>query len=295
MRELIALEQLPSWVPGALTLDTAALGWDGVRVREFHYSGLDVAVPGLQDYLVVVYKAGDTVMNRRCEGPWQSRQIAPGSVSLLPQAVRSHWHWVGDIDVCHVYLPGATVAKVASDAYEREIRDVALRDVLRVDDPFLEGMATLFTREARAGGLGGRLYAEALRNQTCIHLLRHYAEVNFAETAARGGLSALQCRRLMHYIEDNLDQDIVLADLARVAGLSVFHFTRKFGAQFGCPPHAYVMRQRLERAKRQLANPGIPLKAVAANCGFADQSHMTRLFRKVLNATPAGYRRCLTG
>lgn len=295
MSDLIALEELPLWVPGTLLLDTAALGWDGVRVREFHYSGLDVPVPGMRDYLVVVYKAGATAMNRRCEGDWQSQRVMPGSVSLLTRAAASHWRWTGDIEVCQIYLTCATVAKAASDAYERDIRDIAFLDVLRVDDPVLQGLATLFTREARDGGLGGRLYAEALRNQTCIHLLRHYADVNFSETRLQGGLSAVQCRRLTQYIEENLDQDITLADLAGVVELSVFHFTRKFRAQFGRPPHAYVMGQRLERAKRQLANSGLPLKVVAANSGFADQSHMTRLFRKILKATPAEYRRTMTG
>ena len=66
---------------------------------------------------------------------------------------------------------------------------------------------------------------------------------------------------------------------------------RKFRAEFGCPPHAWVLRRRLEQAKHQLARRDIPLKVVAASCGFADQSHMTRLFRRLAGMTPAEYRR----
>ena len=85
-----------------------------------------------------------------------------------------------------------------------------------------------------------------------------------------------------------------LAELAGVVQLSVFHFTRKFRAEFGCPPHAYVMRKRIERAKAQLAKRDIPLKVVAANSGFSDQSHMTRLFQRLLGVTPAAYRKAET-
>jgi AraC family transcriptional regulator len=55
------------------------------------------------------------------------------------------------------------------------------------------------------------------------------------------------------------------------------------------------MRRRIEHAQRKLARRDVPLKVVAADCGFADQSHMTRLFRRVLGATPAEYRRSVTG
>ena len=110
-----------------------------------------------------------------------------------------------------------------------------------------------------------------------------------------GGLSRAQCRLLNEYIDENLDRNISLAELAGVVQLSVFHFTRKFGTEFGCPPHAYVMRRRIEHAKHQLGRRDIPLKMVAANSGFSDQSHMTRLFRRLLDVTPAEYRKTVTG
>jgi AraC family transcriptional regulator len=86
-----------------------------------------------------------------------------------------------------------------------------------------------------------------------------------------------------------------LVELAGVVQLSEFHFARKFRTEFGCPPHTYVMRKRMERAKAQLAKGNTPLKVVAASSGFADQSHMTRLFRRLLGVTPAEYRRTTAG
>ncbi|MBV8574042.1 MAG: helix-turn-helix transcriptional regulator, partial [Acetobacteraceae bacterium] len=229
-----------------------------------------------------------------CTGDWRRDHVAPGSVSLLTCAAESHWRWSDDIAVTHLYLSPAAMRDVAAQAYERSVKEVELRDVLRTEDPVLCAITACLTRESQAGGLGGRLYVDALRSQACVHVLRHYANVAFREPSGAGGLSQAQRRLLAHYVDENLDRNISLADLAGVVKHSVFHFMRKFRAEFGSPPHAYVMQRRIEQARRQLARRDIPLKVVAANCGFADQSHMTRLFRRVLGTTPAEYRNSVT-
>ena len=294
MSDLITPDELPLWVPGEVTVDSASLGWEGVRIRGYRYTGLDVPIPGLRDYLIVAYKDGATTMNRRCTGDWRDERVAPGCVSLLTHAAQSHWRWSEDVEVTHLYLSPETMAEVAAEAYERHVKDVELHDVLKADDPVLMGIAASLAREAQEAGLGGRLYVESLRNHACVHILRHYADVIFREPSRSGGLSRAQCQLLNQYFEENLDRNLSLAELAGVVQLSVFHFTRKFRAEFGCPPHAYVMRKRIERAKAQLARRDIPLKVVAANSGFSDQSHMTRLFQRLLGVTPAEYRKAAT-
>jgi AraC family transcriptional regulator len=295
MSDLITPDELPIWVPGETTLDSAPLGWEGVRVRGYRYTPLDVPIPGIRDYMVVAYKHGATQMSRRCTGDWRNEPVARGCVSLLTHAVQSHWRWSEDIEVTHLYLSPETMAQVAADAYDRHIKEVELRDVLRADDSVLVGIAASLAQESRDAGLGGRLYAEALRNHACVHILRHYANVVFREPDRSGGLSHAQCRLLNQYLDENLERNISLEELAGVVRLSVFHFTRKFRTEFGCPPHTYLMRKRIERAKAQLAKGNIPLKVVAASSGFSDQSHMTRLFRRLLGVTPAEYRRTTTG
>ena len=158
----------------------------------------------------------------------------------------------------------------------------------------LVGIAASLAQESRETGLCGRLYVESLRNHACVHILRHYANVIFREPSRSDGLSWAQSRLLNQYLDENLDRNISLAELAGVLRLSVFHFARKFRTEFGCPPHTYVTRRRIERAKAQLAQRSVPLKVVAANAGFSDQSHMTRLFQRLVGVTPAEYRKTTT-
>ena len=275
MSDLITPDELPVWVPGEVTVDSASLGWEGVRIRGFRYTPLDVPIPGVRDYIIVAYKDGATTMNRRCTGDWRNEPVAPGCVSLLTHAAQSHWRWSEDIEVTHLYLSPRTMAEVAAEAYERHVKDVELRDVLRAEDPVLAGIAASLAREAQEVGLGGRLYVESLRNHACVHILRRYADVIFREPNRSGGLSRAQCQLLSQYFEENLDRNLSLAELAGVVQLSVFHFTRKFRAEFGCPPHAYVMRKRIERAKAQLGRRDIPLKVVAANRLLRPKPHDT--------------------
>ncbi len=294
MTGIITPDELPVWVPGVSTVDSAPLGWEGVRVRRWRYTPLDVPIPGLCDYMIVAYREGATLMNRRCTGDWRNERVAPGSVSLLTHAAQSHWRWGEDIEVMHLYLTTDAMARVAADAYDRHIKDVELRDVLRADDPVLGGIASSLDREATEDGVGCRLYVDALRNQACVHILRRYANVVFRDERRAGGFSRAEARMLDHYIDERLDRALTLDELAGLVRLSAFHFSRKFREEFGSPPHAYVMKKRIDRARSLLANPVIPLKAVAAECGFSDQSHMTRLFRRAVGRTPAEFRRART-
>ena len=92
-------------------------------------------------------------------------------------------------------------------------------------------------------------------------------------------------------MDEHIGQNISLAELTGLTQLSVFAFIRKFQADFQCSPHAYVLGRRIECAKKLLIRPDAPLKVVAAHSGFSDQRHMTRVFRRMLNVTPAEFRR----
>jgi AraC-like DNA-binding protein len=97
-------------------------------------------------------------------------------------------------------------------------------------------------------------------------------------------------RRARRYLEDRWDQPVALAELARVAGLSRFELIRRFREQNGLTPHAFQRDLRIERARAMLGD-GMPAAAVAAACGFADQPHLSRVFKRLVGVTPGTYAR----
>jgi AraC family transcriptional regulator len=106
-----------------------------------------------------------------------------------------------------------------------------------------------------------------------------------------GGLAPWRISRLQAFVEEHLSQSIHIADLSGAVGLSVPHFARAFGRSFGEPPHLYVIQRRLDRARRLMLTSDMALSELAVACGFNDQAHFCRLFRRHTGRTPAAWRR----
>ena len=96
---------------------------------------------------------------------------------------------------------------------------------------------------------------------------------------------------MLDHIETRLAQPLRNRDLAALVGYSEFHFIVAFRNALGAPPHEYLIRRRIERAQQLMVSSELPLCQIAAECGLADQSHLSRLFRRVVGDTPAAWRR----
>lgn len=133
--------------------------------------------------------------------------------------------------------------------------------------------------------------------------LRRVAEIlqEMGTTAAvnpeptRGGLAPWQIRKVTSHIEANLDRSIKNEELAELVRLNPSHFGRAFRNSLGEPPHEYVIRRRVERAQGLMLSTDASLSEIALDCGLADQSHLTRLFRRFAGESPRAWRRARIG
>jgi AraC family transcriptional regulator len=97
-------------------------------------------------------------------------------------------------------------------------------------------------------------------------------------------------QQVIDYVNEYLDQDIKLTDLAECAGMSQYYFVHLFKQAMGITPHQYLIQQRVERAKQLLKLKNVVISDIAFQCGFNSQSHLTRIFRQVTGMTPKSYR-----
>src|SRR5262249_14077349 len=109
--------------------------------------------------------------------------------------------------------------------------------------------------------------------------------------AVKGGLAPWQVRKVASQVEMQLDQPIRSADLATAVKVTPCHFSRVFRTSFGESPLQYVAKRRLERAKQLMLSTDSSLSQIAQDCGFADQAHFSRLFRRMSGDTPRAWRR----
>jgi AraC family transcriptional regulator len=111
------------------------------------------------------------------------------------------------------------------------------------------------------------------------------------ESSSPGRLAQWQAKRVIAYIESNIDLNIRVKDLANAVQLSTSHFSRSFKASIGLPPSAYVKALRVRYAQVIMLNTREPLSRVAVDCGMSDQAHFCRVFRKIIGTTPSAWRR----
>jgi AraC-like DNA-binding protein len=98
-------------------------------------------------------------------------------------------------------------------------------------------------------------------------------------------------RKVRDYIDSHITDRVLAADLGALVGLSEAHFMRSFKRAFGVPPHAFVLRRRLELAARYMLETDAPLIDIALECGFTDQAHLGNRFREATGQSPAAWRR----
>lgn len=106
----------------------------------------------------------------------------------------------------------------------------------------------------------------------------------------RGGLAPWQRKRVLRFILDNTSARIAIGSLAGIARLSTGHFSRAFRVSFGVSPRTMVCTCRVDRARQLLLATNLSLADVASACGFSDQSHLSRLFRRHVGVPPGHWR-----
>jgi AraC family transcriptional regulator len=137
----------------------------------------------------------------------------------------------------------------------------------------------------------GRLSLDHVVLALNMHFAYAYGGMRCAARTARGGLAPWQERRCKELMGSRIGEQISLRELAKECRLSISHFAAAFRRSTGESPHRWLMKRRVEIAKEMLLSSELPLSAIALDCGFADQSHLTRLFTVMVGAPPGNWRR----
>ncbi len=157
-------------------------------------------------------------------------------------------------------------------------------------DEQLRLLITEMEREMSSGWTSGSLYGDLLSTALAVALIKKQAVNSRLAAPHKGGLSRTRLRLVTSYINENLDHDIRLRELATIAGLSDYHFARSFRQSTGQTPHQYLRQVRVNRAKALLMRPHWTVIQVAGAVGFADPSHFAKVFRASTGLSPVVWR-----
>ena len=285
----------------ALLKSSTGLGWSTIaaELRSHGVSSTPIIVPQHTEVILAVDGNDNGLISRTGAGQLQEHTPTTGSISLTPIAV-------GDNEVTiiakipamlHLYLPTLLFRRLSDDFNLPGMPGHSIRYLAGVRgwsgiNEIINQVGHSIVSEMTNESAAGRMFVETASLMLAAHLLRTYCDSgsckSFESTAHR--LDRARLRRVLDHISVHLADEITVAKLARVAGLSTFHFARMFTLAVGISPNRYVSRLRLEQAMADVAAGKLSLAQIAFKSGFSSQASFTRAFRRATGTTPGEYR-----
>jgi AraC family transcriptional regulator len=220
-----------------------------------------------------------------------------GTGALCCLDLRETWRMdlSNPFDSFHAFIPISAFDDMAAEFGQPKFERLDRPTTIEHRDETMLGLATSLNPLLGRPSEATALFADYVFAAMVTHLAVTYggldknAHVGRAER--RGALTPLQERRVTDRLLDEIKGDPRVAELAALSGLSVSHFMRAFKRTTGVPPHRWLLVQRAKRAKELLLGTHMTISAIAVECGFADQSHLTRIFSKIYGVGPAAWRK----
>lgn len=272
-------------------LTSEPLGWQGLNL-EYRYSPAgstpELCIPyHLITFICDAPKTPQVV--RRFEGKQWHDEARIGESVIIP---KDHTYGV-EWDTPGSYL----ILAIDPDDFATTINEAQDPDQIQLTpqfsqpDPLLYQLSLGLKGLIESGAQGNRLYAETLTHTLMVHMIQHYTTCSKELKTYSDGLSKAKLRLVIDYIQDNLEQDLGLKELAALLQLSPHYFAHLFKRSVGLAPHQYVIKQRIKQAKKLLKNREISIADIAYQVGFSSQAHLNRHFKRLVGTTPGRYRR----
>ena len=274
-------------LPCLPTLTSYHTQWDGMIFTYHHQPAHTTPESVLAHHAVCLLTKGPIRVEQSIDTLYYNGMATSGDISIIPAGTthRSRWDHITEFMVLlidPVYLNQIAYESIDSDRVELEPRQ-------SVRDPLIEQIGWLLKEDLESNGLESRLYVDSLITTFCAHLIHRYTIRSLPLGDPVTGLPRHSLRNALDFINAHLDQHLRLADIAHAAGMSQFYFARLFKQSTGITPYQYVVRQRVERAKQLLKQRELPIATIAHQCGFANQSHLIKHFRRFTGTTPKVY------
>jgi len=262
----------------------------GALIRWWRDVTQDIAQPALDHHYVTMHLGGAKRIRRCGEGRNQVVEVPSGALSIVPAGAAYQWSTRGPVEFAHLYLRPGAIERVGAEEFDRDSSALCLQDRLGVQDALIQALFIAMLDEIAVRSARSQLYLDTLLHSVLLRLLRDYAAAPGAPLRARHSMAPARLRRVLDYMESNLAHDIALADLASVAAMSPFHFSRAFASVTGKPPYAYLVQRRIELAKTLLDSGGLSVSLIAGRCGFQSAGQFARMFKRATGCSPLRYR-----
>jgi AraC family transcriptional regulator len=258
-------------------------------IAHWKHGALHDVVEPMTDHVIMTYPTGVQRLERRNGKSTAIGTARSGVVTIIPAGSSARWDIPGPVNVVQLYLPHATIERVAIEARASAPGDLLERT--GHPDPVTSRLLMSAADVLEGNAALDALFRQQLADLLATRLLAAHVGTPTTFQPTLGGLSPTALRRAIERLRSDSDADVSLAALASDAGLSRFHFCRAFKESTGLSPHAWLRQHRLEQAMNMLRDTDTSVVSVAAALGYASQTAFAAAFRKLTGETPSDWRR----
>ncbi|MFT5806677.1 MAG: AraC family transcriptional regulator [Moritella dasanensis] len=214
---------------------------------------------------------------------------APGKFCLMPKGSESHWQLGQTQQFMHLYFNDDYLKQLALKVFDIDPRMLQLPELTFTNDTATEALFRhcMATSDWHSGH--EHLAMEQVTNTILVSMLQNMG-ITKLMTPVKGGLAPKIAALVCDYMQVHFYRQVYLAELAELAQLSEYHFCRMFKQSMAQTPQAYLLATRIEQVKLRVSKGQASMAEIALECGFANQSHMGRYFKKLVGISPRQYR-----
>ena len=277
--------------PATPTISSAHSPWEGVLLERHRHGPYDVDDHEHPSHFLSLHLSEPAPLRWRANGREGSNVVGPGSAVLLSRGTHDSVSFPKPVQRILFTLEPKVFQHALQEHHTG--RDVELVNQWGVQDRQIEYILRALEADLDAGSPAGKLFGQSLTSALAVHLQQRYSVTPPKTMKMRGGLPSARLKRVQEYIEANLDQEVALPQLAAMAGMSSHYFAELFKQSVGFSPHQYMLRRRIQRARKLLQDSNMRILEAGVRSGFSDQSHFTKMFRRMVGVTPSEYRSTL--
>lgn len=275
--------------PEGMLLSSDGVGWDGIQLQYHRHPPHQLAENYSKQHRIIICEciSSPPLVEEMIEQRFQTKQFNNGDVTVVPANVLNSAYWNTKHEFITLSFEPSTFTRHTFDI--TNVSDIEFIPNFSKPDPLIHSIGVALKSELEFSGVGSRLYVESLTAALMAHLLRHYSTQKNIAQINSNGLSKQKLQQVIDYIDQYLEQDLALAELAAIANLSPNYFSNLFKQSTGLAPHQYVIQCKIERTKKLLLQGELTITEIAHTLGFTHQSHLSRHFKRLVGVTPKAF------
>jgi AraC family transcriptional regulator len=283
-------EESLKFLPHAPIRSSQEIGWKGLLFQEYHHPANEVPEYIMRQHMILVRLRPGLTQESWIDGKFYHRVLEDcGEVLIVPAGITNKTAWTGDAEFLRLTISPQFLSETVHESIDPD--RIELIPQFAVFDPLIHQIGLSLKADLEAGCPTGRIFGESAATMLAARLLQQHSVRTPKLASDENGLSSYSLRQVLDYVRSNLSQDLSIADIAQVAGMSPYYFMRMFKKSMRVTFHQYVIQTRIDRAKELLRSRELSIADVALQCGFTNQSHFTNIFRQITKTTPRAYRR----